>query len=124
MTEDAIIDFVSRSFRSVWPVELLSLLSQEPHSAWQIEALARQLRATKPVVTQGLTALAAMGFVAVTEDQAYQLRPASPELAELARELSSLYNRKPRAVLRAIYAAPSDRIQTFADAFRLRKDTC
>jgi hypothetical protein len=40
----------------------------------------------------------------------------------MAGEVIALYNQKPRAVLRAIFSAPSDRIQNFADAFRLRKD--
>jgi hypothetical protein len=43
---------------------------------------------------------------------------------DMARALADLYKRKPRAVMRAIFSAPKDRIQTFADAFRMRKDTC
>lgn len=124
MTEEALLDFVSKSFRSVWPMELLSVLTQEPRQAWQADALSRELRATRSVVAQGLAALQVVGLVAPDAEQAYRFDPASPELAVLAAELTDLYSRKPRAVMRAIFSAPKGRIQTFADAFRLRTDPC
>jgi len=54
----------------------------------------------------------------------WRFLPVSDQQAALARELIDLYKSKPRSVARAIFAAPADRIQTFADAFRLRKDRC
>ena len=121
MTEQSVLEFVACSFRSVWPLELLLALHQEPRNAWQIETLARELRASIPVVTQGLEALQEIGLVSVDARRLYRFDPVSPELADMAHEVVALYNQKPRAILRAIFAAPSDRIQTFADAFRLRK---
>ena len=124
VSEEEVLRFVGNAFRSIWPMELLLVLSQEPHRGRQINALARELRGNSRVVMQGLDALVAIQLVTTGRDQAYRFQPASAELAELARELVDLYNRKPRAVMRAIFSAPADRIQTFADAFRLRKDTC
>jgi DNA-binding IclR family transcriptional regulator len=126
VTEQSVLEFVSRSFRSVWPLELLHVLHQEPRIGWETEDLAHELRANIPVVTQGLATLEAIGLVTADADRRYRFDPVSPELAEMAREVIALYNQKPRAVLRAIFSAPSDRIQTFADAFRLRKgrDAC
>ena len=122
MNEDFVLEFVARSFRSVWPLELLLVLYQERQVGWEVETLARKLRANAPVVTQGLANLEAIGLVRADADRLYRFDPASPELAEMAGEVIALYNQKPRAVLRAIFSAPSDRIQNFADAFRLRKD--
>jgi DNA-binding MarR family transcriptional regulator len=121
VTEDAILEFVGKAFRSVWHMELLLVLYQEPRHAWQVDALARELRASISVVSQSLDALIAAGLVAVVNDEACCFRPNSAELAELADGLIDLYNRKPRTVLRTIFAERRDRIQTFADAFRLRK---
>lgn len=121
MTEDAILDFVGKAFRSVWHMELLLLLYQEPRQAWWIDALARELRASTAVVSQSLDALMAVGLVAADRSQAYCFQANSAELAAMADGLIDLYNRKPRAVLRAIFAERRDRIRTFADAFRLRK---
>lgn len=122
MTEQAVLEFVARWFRSVWPLELLLILFQEPQTAWQVDALAREVRATPSVVVPGLAALEAAKFVAVDAGGGYRFQPPTPEAAEMARALIDLYNQKPRAVMRAIFSAPSDRIQTFADAFRLRKN--
>ena len=122
MTEQAVLDFVGQSFRSVWPLELLLILFQEPKTSWQVDALAREVRATSSVVVQGLAALEAVKFVALNAEGGYRFQPATPEQADMARALIDLYNQKPRAVMRTIFSAPSDRIQTFADAFRLRKN--
>jgi hypothetical protein len=123
VSETAILAFVSAAFSSLWPMEVMLVLCQEPGRGWTIDALARELRANIPVVTQGLAALQAVQFVTVDHNQAYRFQP-TPERAEVARALIDLYNLKPRAVMRAIFSAPADRIQTFADAFRLRKDSC
>ena len=124
MTEAHILGFVGKAFNSIWPLELLLVLCQENRDRWQVKALIRELRANTEVVTQGLEALTTAGFVAVDSDQGYRLEPASPDMDDMARALADLYKRKPRAVMRAIFSAPKDRIQTFADAFRMRKDTC
>jgi DNA-binding IclR family transcriptional regulator len=124
VTEARILGFVGKAFNSIWPLELLLVLCQENRDRWQVKALIRELRANTEVVTQGLEALTTAGFVAVDSDQGYRLEPASPDMDDMARALADLYKRKPRAVMRAIFSAPKDRIQTFADAFRMRKDTC
>ena len=124
MTEARILEFVGKAFNSIWPLELLLVLCQENRGGWRAKELVRELRANTEVVTQGLEALTAAGIVAVDSDQGYRLQAASPEMDDMARALAELYKRKPRAVMRAIFPAPKDRIQTFADAFRMRKDTC
>lgn len=124
VTDEAILEFASTTFRSVWPIELLFFLSQKPDQAWQVSTLARELRASVLIVTQGLSALQAVGFVTADQRYAYSFRPKTAESVELAHALINLYQRKPRAINCAIFAAPRDRIQSFADAFRLRKDIC
>ncbi len=124
MTEDAILQFVKNTFRSVWPLELLLVLSQEPARPWSVGALVRELRASVPLVIDGLAVLQAAEFVVGDRDRTWRFLPVSDQQAALARELIDLYKSKPRSVARAIFAAPADRIQTFADAFRLRKDRC
>lgn len=124
VTEDAILDFVSKSFRSLWPIELLLFLSRKPDQSWAVETLARELRASALIVNQGLSALQRIGFVTADPQQAYFFMPQTDGLNDLAVSLINLYQTKPHAINRAIFAAPRDRIQGFADAFRLRKDIC
>jgi hypothetical protein len=122
VSEQSTLEFVAKSFRSVWHLELLLLLHREPQQAWRREALASELRASLRLVNNGVAALAAIGFVAFDQDHACHFAAKSAELEALARDVVDLYNRKPRAVMRAIFAAEPNRIQSFADAFRLRKD--
>jgi hypothetical protein len=122
VTEEAALQFVADSFRSAWPLELLLVLRQEPLNPWDLDALVRELRASTAAVSEGLVALRRVGFVGTDAEGRYCYAPRSPEQDALAAELASLYNRKPRAIMRVILSAPNDRIQTFADAFRLRKD--
>jgi hypothetical protein len=121
VTEEAILKLISESFRSIWPLELLLVLSHGPRRSWQVDALVRELRASVPLINQGLDDLVAVKLVSADQDGKYRFQPASAACAEVACELIDLYNLKPRAVTRALYSAPIDRIQTFADAFRLRK---
>jgi hypothetical protein len=37
-------------------------------------------------------------------------------------QVERVYAERPSAVVKAILSAPNDKIQSFADAFRLRKD--
>jgi hypothetical protein len=122
VTEEALLAFISSNFRSVWPLELLLVLRQEALRAWPVDKLVRELRASSTALTEGLAALRRSGLARVDQQGAYRFEASSAEAAELGRELIDLYNRKPRAVMRAITSAPNERIQTFADAFRIRKD--
>jgi DNA-binding IclR family transcriptional regulator len=122
VTEEALLGFISSDFRSVWPLELLLLLRQEPVRAWPVDELVRELRASSAALTEALAALRRNGLASVDQQGAYRFEASSAETAELARELIDLYNRKPRAVMRAITSVPNERIRTFADAFRIRKD--
>jgi hypothetical protein len=48
--------------------------------------------------------------------------PASSDLDRLAAAAERAYREKPGEVRRAILAAPNDKLQNLADAFRIRKD--
>lgn len=119
MTDEAILEFVGKTFRSAWTLELLLAFRQE---ARNVGELVRELRASTAAITQSLTELRQTGFISMDPEGAHRFDPGSPELSELAGALSDLHSRKPRAIMRVILAAPNDRIPIFANAFRLRKD--
>ena len=54
------------------------------------------------------------------EDARYRYRPES-ELAPLVDKLAIAYNQRPVTLVRVIYALRDTGIQSFADAFKLRK---
>jgi hypothetical protein len=119
--EDDVLAFVQDTIRSVWTLELLVLMQQGADRAWPTAELVAALRANTRVVTEGLSALESVGLVRLDEAGMVRYRPASSALAETIRDVVDLYNRKPLAVVRTILTSPTDKIQTFADAFRFRK---
>jgi hypothetical protein len=58
----------------------------------------------------------------VPTDSTYVYRPESAELARLVDKLAEMYRERRVAVITAVYTKPIDKIRSFADAFRLRKE--
>jgi hypothetical protein len=54
-------------------------------------------------------------------DNRYRYDP-SPEFERNVAELADAYNRRPVTLIGAIYRIADSKIQSFADAFKLRKD--
>jgi hypothetical protein len=69
-----------------------------------------------------LASLQAVGLVAPEAGGAFRYSPASSQLDRLVGQLAQLYRERPMAVTKAIFANPNDKLQTFADAFKLKKD--
>lgn len=120
MNEDDVLAFVRATIRSVWTLEILVLMYQDQQHAWQVAELAAALRANSRVAQEGLAVLEAAGLVRGDPSDGYRCHPASAPLENAAREVVDLYSRKPVAVVKTILTAPTDKIQTFADAFRFR----
>ena len=112
--------FIGSSFRSVWSLELLLLLKNEPRT-WSDDEMIAALRASDLVVSQAVESLIAAGLVQTSAEGA-NYAPISEDVARLVEQTESLYARKPDAVRRTIVSASASGITAFADAFRLRKD--
>jgi hypothetical protein len=102
-------------------LELLLLLRRDPQRQWTADALVRELRGSIALVTESLTLLRDAGLVGVTDADAYFYRPESQQIDDLATALVELYGQKPITVLRTIFTSPSDKIQSFSDAFLIRR---
>jgi hypothetical protein len=73
------------------------------------------------VALEALAALTHVALMQVDGNELFRYRPASPMLAETVRNVVELCIRKPLAIVKTIYASPTDKIQTLADAFGFRK---
>lgn len=119
MTRD-LEDFVQTSFRTVWSLELFLRLFREPGRRWSPHDLVRELRSSEAVVAQSVASLVAAGLVSVDETGAVFYAPGGP-VEEMAASLDDAYSRKPTTVRRLIVQSRIERLQSFADAFKLRK---
>jgi hypothetical protein len=118
---DELERFIRNRIRSVWALELLLLLAAEPDRAWSEDDANRALRGSAGLVRSTLGALVQAGLLAFEGEQ-YVYRPATPELRQRVEQLAEAHAARPLAVVQAILDAPNDRIRSFADAFRVRKD--
>jgi hypothetical protein len=113
---------IRKSIGSVWALELLILISREAARSWTSEDLNRDLRGSLALVEEILLRFVAAGLVATEPDGRFTFRPATPELARLVEQLQQEYATRPLTVVREIVSAPNAKIQTFADAFKVKKD--
>jgi len=120
LDEEIVLSFVRSAIKSAWSLELLLLLYRDPQLWWTGEALVRELRGSEHLVNESVAALAAAGVVELGET-GVRYGPQSSELGTLVTALVELYGQKPLAVLRAIFASPSEKIRSFSDAFLFQK---
>lgn len=118
---DDVIGLVNKHITTVWALELLLLLRQDRARAWKINELAKELRASTHVVTREVPSLIAAGLVGEV-DSGFRYAPARPELDETVERLDNLYKQFPVTIVRHIALAPHREAQSFADAFKFRKD--
>ena len=117
-----LVAFLRGAVPSVWTLELLLLMHRRDAEARTVEQLTHELRANRTLVADVLASLHRSGLVIEEGEGTFRYQPASAELGGLVARLSRAYAETPFAVRSAIVAAPNERIQMFADAFRLRKE--
>ncbi|MBW3558970.1 MAG: hypothetical protein KY446_09775 [Proteobacteria bacterium] len=120
MLDEDLLSFIQGSIRSVWALELLLLLRREPDRTWTAEDAARELRANARLVSDQFAGLQTAGLIACEAGCRYA--PAGPMLDALCARLETAYRERSGQVIKAIMAGPNDKLQIFADAFRLRGD--
>jgi hypothetical protein len=121
-TDRDIEEFIVDSFSSVWDLELLSALLDQPGSALSQAELVERMRASDLVVSQGSQVLIAAGLAFSDGEGRLRFQPVNEEVADYARRASAFYRGFPGRVRRLIVSRQSPSLSAFADAFRLRKD--
>jgi hypothetical protein len=122
---DDISQFVIEKIESVAQLEALLLLRHNSDSDWSVQTLAARLYISEEQTAGVLALLSAQGIVSADfQDRSlYRYRPNSPELKSMLDRLAEIYAKHLVPVTNLIHSKPKSRIQEFADAFRLRKDT-
>lgn len=111
---------IVRHIDSVQQVEILALLRDNPEREWTVAEISRSLHIAPNSCATWLEAFAAARLVDRT-DTGFK-HAASGARSQQADELVDCYSRRRLAVIDSIYNKPSAAIQSFSDAFRLRRD--
>lgn len=109
---------------SLVQLEALFLLRRDSQRARDAGDLAKSLYISRDMCESQLAGLERSGFVQRTSppDAKFQYRPKDVETDRLIGELAALYQERRVAVISRIYSKPVNKVRTFADAFRLRKE--
>lgn len=113
--------FVADHINSVEQLEVLLLLARDGSRAWTVEEVASELVTTPHSVAIRLDDLRQHRLL-VTEDEAYRYEPSSSEARAAVNELAAIYPKRRVSVINLIFSTPDDRLRSFSDAFRLRRD--
>jgi len=110
--------FIQTAIPAVDAAELLLALSAQPDAWWEPAQLPGKLRSAD--AGRYLELFQVRGLLRVGPDKRVRYHPASAGLAAHVRTLAQAYEQRPVTLVRMIYALKDARIQTFADAFKLR----
>lgn len=122
---DEFCRFLQGSIPSVDAAEVLLALAREPARGWLAAELSASLRPATTLseadAQRHLDHLQASGLVAPSPDGRRQYRPSSGALASHVDMLALAYKERPVTLFRVIYALRDLKIQSFADAFKLKR---
>jgi hypothetical protein len=116
--------FIAAEINSLEQLEILLLLSGNPHKWWSAEGVYDVIKSSVQSVRDRLEEMTHRGMLRkeVESEVRYQFAPASDDLWKVTSELRDAYKERSVKVVQAIYSKPPDAVQEFARAFRLRKD--
>jgi len=120
VNDQDVLAFVAASIRSVWALELLLFLKQNPARAWNPDALIRELRSSSVVIAEALASLQHAGLVVQGNAREFRYTAASATLDQVASDLERLYAAKPLLVIDAIVSSSTEQLRRFSDAFKFK----
>jgi predicted transcriptional regulator len=113
--------FISEYIQTVGALDLLILLKRSPSRLWSLDEIAQELRTSAIGVAGFLANFITSGLVSEHDGSKYSYNNTANKLDSVVNNLAHQYSLRPVAVVNAIYSTPSDKIQTFADAFKFKK---
>lgn len=116
--------FIAAEIHTLEQLEILLLLSGNPHKWWAPKAVYEVVKSSQASVSDRLAEMARHGILKSEKaaEVHYQFSPSDEALWKIVSELREAYKERSVKVVQAIYSKPPDGVQEFAKAFQLRKD--
>jgi hypothetical protein len=119
---ESVLRLIRSSIKSAWTLELLLLMRRHAPRSWTVDGLTAELRGSPSLVAAILLGLIKDDLVREEPDRSYRYAPKTAELDDAVRELDAINAERPLAVIKEIISAPNDKLTSFVEAFKLRKD--
>lgn len=108
---------------SVAQLEIALLLHENPQRMWSANELAQHMRIDRRMAKAQLDELCGKRLIEWRSDvDQYHYAAATPDLEKAMVDLRQAYTDRRVTVIGMIFSKPADKLRSFADAFRLRKD--
>ena len=113
--------FITRHLTSVEELEILLCLLTAQGQPHTVDSVYQAILSSKKSVEQGLEKFIAAGLSQMLsmDSPTYAIHPSQ---TAIVRELQGAYRRLSVRVIEAIYQKPPDAAQTFADAFKFKRE--
>jgi len=117
--------FIDQRIGSIFQLEVLLLLHRNPGRDFTAEDVAHELRIEPSWAALCLAQLQAGGLLVAAEGPPlrYHYGPRTADLDDTTNQLARVYSTHRVSITAMIFSKPPDPLKSFADAFRLRKDT-
>jgi hypothetical protein len=103
-------------------LEVTMLVFREPSTAWTPERVASALRISTRVARRELERMRTLGTVRAVDRGGVQLDLSDPVKAAALARIAAIYGYRRIELINHVASQTLKRIQSIADAFRLRKD--
>jgi len=120
-----LIRFVRNALPDYPSAVLLVLLARETGRSWDEDSILLRMGpsfATAEAVQRYVGLFVARGLVLQDPDGRIRYAPATEDLRQTVEALAQAYERHPVTLIRTIYEVSSGAIESFADAFRWKRE--
>lgn len=116
--------FIEQNVESLAQLEMLLLMRQDPGRAWDAAEIAKALYIPPEMAESFLLDFTRRGYIQTNlpTTMRFVYGPLDENLSRLIDEVVTAYQERRVAITSLIYSKPLNKVQTFADAFRLRKE--
>ena len=119
---DDVRRFVDDYVDSVELLEVLLFVRANALRDWSAGEVAAELRLAEDSAAVRLSTMAAAGLLEESGSR-FRFAPKSSQLERAAADLARIYPERRFSIIEIIFSKPNDKIRSFADAFRIRRDT-
>jgi len=114
--------FILNNINSVVQLEGLLLLQMQPNTPFTVEDISRRLYISEDDSRDLLSDLTERGFLAQRSKDSFIYQPRTPELQAMTERIVDAHSHHLVLLTKFIHSQPRNKVQKFADAFRIRKD--
>ncbi|HTD65305.1 MAG TPA: hypothetical protein VK846_02090 [Candidatus Limnocylindria bacterium] len=124
---ESVVRFIASHIRSLEQLEVLLLLSAQPHRDWTAADVYNVVRSSEASIFERLDELRMSGLLSSVESggsvaKTYRFAPSSPELAAVTDLLAHEHKERRVKIVELIYSPQAEPLKGFADAFKFKKD--